>query len=190
MLDAPGPWATGPFTLAEGYSAIRNDIAIVSIDPFACTWRPTEELRTDRVVLEANTDHWNAERGPRLETVVFRNDIDPQRALELVCTTEGEVDIVTDVAPSDAQRVEDSEHAKLITIDAMRVVVGIVNRRADDVPLDDSTSAVPQPRRRPLQARRRGLRRLRDGDTGADAAMGCRLPRRPRSLCPRHRACS
>ena len=85
--------------------------------------------------MEANTDHWNTERGPRLERVVFRNDIEHADALDLVCDSEGEIDIVTEVSPSDAQRVEGSEHASLVTIDAMRVVSGLVNRNA--TPLDD-----------------------------------------------------
>ena len=87
------------------------------------------------MVLKANTDHWNRERGPRLETVVFRNDLDPAEALRLVCDTEGEVDIVTEVSPADAGRVRDSKHARLVTTDAMRLVVGIINR--DHAPFDD-----------------------------------------------------
>jgi hypothetical protein len=57
----------GPFTLAEGYSTIENTIAVVSGDPFTCTWLFTGFPRSDHIVLEANTDHWNTERGPRLE---------------------------------------------------------------------------------------------------------------------------
>lgn len=103
----------------------------MSADPFACTWLPTNLPRSDRVVLEANTDHWNTERGPRLEKVVFRNDIDPAEALEKVCNTEGEIDIVTEVAPADARKVEDSEHAHLIAVDALRLVSGLINRDAE-----------------------------------------------------------
>ncbi|MCA1729988.1 MAG: ABC transporter substrate-binding protein, partial [Actinobacteria bacterium] len=87
--------------------------------------------RSDKVVLEANTDHWNEERGPCLERVVFRNDIEPAEALDLVCDAEGEVDIVTEVSPGDAERVENSEHAHLVSIDAMRVVSGLINRNAE-----------------------------------------------------------
>jgi peptide/nickel transport system substrate-binding protein len=56
-------------------------------------------------VLEANRDHWNTERGPRLERVVFRNDLSPAEALELVCSGERDVDIVSEVSPADARRV-------------------------------------------------------------------------------------
>jgi peptide/nickel transport system substrate-binding protein len=123
-------------------------------------WLPTGEDRTDRVVLEANTEHWNTERGPRLERVVFRNDIQPHEALDLVCNTEGEVDIVTDVAPNDAQKVADSEYARLEAVDAMRIVVGVINHGADDVPLDDV---------RARRALNRGVDRerlIRDGFAG------------------------
>lgn len=137
MIDAPGPWGTGPFTLSEGYSSLENEIALIGDDPFTCVWLDTNQPRSDRVVLEANTYHWNTERGPRVEKVVFRNDIPQDRTLDLICTTEGEVDIVTEVDPNDAQRVIDSEYAKLETVDAMRIVVGVINRGAEDVPLDD-----------------------------------------------------
>ncbi|MDX6381577.1 MAG: peptide/nickel transport system substrate-binding protein [Rubrobacteraceae bacterium] len=86
-------------------------------------------------MLEANTDHWNTERGPRLEKVVFRNDISPAEALDLVCNTEGEVDIVTEVSPADAEKVENSEHAQLVTTDAMRMLAGVINR--DSEPFGD-----------------------------------------------------
>jgi peptide/nickel transport system substrate-binding protein len=137
VIDAPGPWGSGPFTLAEGYSSLEVEIGLISADPFACVWLPTATPRSDRVVLEANPDHWNAERGPRLERVVFRNDISPAEALDLVCDTEGEVDIVTEVSPADARRVEGSEHARLASVDAMRLVCGVINRGAEDVPLGD-----------------------------------------------------
>ena len=99
-------------------------------------WLNRDLPRTDRIVLEAYRGHWNVERGPRLERVVFRNDIEHSRALELVCTTEGEVDIVTEVAPGDGRRVIESEHAELVRVDAMRVISGIINR-GSDAPLDD-----------------------------------------------------
>jgi peptide/nickel transport system substrate-binding protein len=104
---------------------------MISADPFACTWLFTDFPRTDRVVLEANTDHWNRERGPRLERVVYVNDVDPAEALDKVGTTEGEIDIVSEVSPADAGKVIDSEHAGLVTVDAMRVVSGLINRNAE-----------------------------------------------------------
>ncbi|MBA2442647.1 MAG: ABC transporter substrate-binding protein [Rubrobacter sp.] len=88
------------------------------------------------MVLEANTDHWNRERGPRLERVVYRNDIPHAEALDKVCNTEGEIDLVSEVSPEEAQKVEDSRYAHLVSIDALRVVSGLINRNAgfmDDV---------------------------------------------------------
>jgi len=138
VIDAPGPWGSGPFTLVEGYSSLENEVAMIDDRPLAGVWLDTNQPRTDRLVLEANTDHWNKERGPRLERVVFRNNVPPDRALELVCDTEGEIDIVTEVDPSDAERVQNSEHARLHAVDAMRVVTGVINRFTDDVPLKDA----------------------------------------------------
>lgn len=100
-------------------------------------WLDVRQDRTDRVVLEAYADHWNTERGPRLERVTFLNDLDPAEALEKVCDTEGEVDIVTEVDPHQAARVEDSTHADLVGKDAMRVLVCLINRDAEGVPLHD-----------------------------------------------------
>ncbi len=97
----------------------------------------TKQIRSDRVVLEANLDHWNRERGPRLETVIFRNDLTQQEALDFVCDGEGEVDIVTEVKADQAQQVLDSEYANLATVDAMRILTGIINRARTDVPLHD-----------------------------------------------------
>ncbi len=137
MIDAPGPWGTGPFTLVEGYSSINTRIGIQRPEPFAATPIIEGEDRSPRLVLEANPDHWNPERRPRLERVVFRNSLTPAEALELCCTTEGEVDIVTELTPVDAAKVLDSEHARLVAFDANRVLAGIINRGAADVPLDD-----------------------------------------------------
>ena len=137
MIDAPGPWGTGPFMLTEGSSSLEAEIGLVQADPLVCVWLPTGTPRSDRVVLEANAGHWNTQRGPRLERVIFRNDLSPAEALELVCTTEGEVDLVTEISPADARRVSDSEHAKLVRVDAMRVLVGVINRDAEGAPLHD-----------------------------------------------------
>jgi len=109
----------------------------MTTEPFSATWMQPREERTDRVVLTANTDHWNRERGPRLERVVYVNDISNEAALEAVCDREGEIDIVGDVAPTDAQRVIDSEHAQLVAIDAMRVVIAMINRRDESAPMQD-----------------------------------------------------
>ena len=135
-MDAPGPWATGSFTLVEGTSNISAEQVIINLNPFACVWLQREE-RTPVVRLAANPNYWNKDRGPRLREVVFRNDIAPQRALELVCDGEGEVDIVTEVAPADASRVQASEYARLVTINAHRAIAGVINRDKPDLPFND-----------------------------------------------------
>ncbi|MFL5653787.1 MAG: ABC transporter substrate-binding protein [Ktedonobacteraceae bacterium] len=106
-------------------------------DPFACSWLIEGEDRSERLVLEANRNHWNIERGPHLERVIFRNNLSPAEALELCISTEGEIDIVTEVSPADAQRVLASQYANLVACDANRVLVGIINRYSSDVPLHD-----------------------------------------------------
>ena len=134
MIDAPGPWGTGPFTLAEGYSSLDTEKETISREPFAATWLQRED-RTPRVRLVANTNYWDKRRGPRLREVVFRNDLSPEEALELVCATEGEVDILTEVSPADAGKVTGSEHARLVSIDAVYAIAGVFNRDADGLPL-------------------------------------------------------
>jgi peptide/nickel transport system substrate-binding protein len=137
VIDGPGPWGSGVFELVEGFSSLRAEIGLVTASPFVATWLPTDQPRSDRVVLQANVNHWNRERGPNVGQIVFRNDVDPAEALDLVCNTEGEIDIVTEVAPADAQKVLDSKHAKLVRVDALRVLTCLINRDVEDAPLGD-----------------------------------------------------
>lgn len=113
-------------------------MAIQRVRPeFIATNIITGEDRTPRVVLEANPDH-NSGRTARLERVVFVNDVTPGEALDAVCDREGEIDIVTEVSPADAKRVVDSPYARLVTIDANRMLTGVFNTYADnDAPLQD-----------------------------------------------------
>lgn len=106
-------------------------------NPFASAGLIESEDRAPRLVLEANRSHWNLERGPRLERAIFRNDLSPAEALELCISTEGEMDIVTEVSPADADRILASKYANLVACDANRVLVGIINRYPSDVPLQD-----------------------------------------------------
>jgi len=138
VIDAPGPWGTGPFTLVEGYSSISTRNAIMKADPYTCTWLIESEDRSPRLVLEANRNHWNHERVPRLERVVFRADLSPAEALEACVSGDGEVDIVTEISPAAAARVKASEHADLLAFDANRVLVGVINRYPSDAPLGDA----------------------------------------------------
>ena len=102
-------------------------MAIQRIRPdFIATNIITGEDRTPRVVLEANRGH-DTERTAKLDRVVFVNDITPEEALAAVCDEDGVIDIVTEIAPGDVARVEASRHAKLMTIEANRVLLGIFN---------------------------------------------------------------
>ena len=54
-----------------------------------------------------------------------------------MCATEGEVDLLAEVAPADAARVRRSEHARLVSVDAMRALFGSVEGGAEGLPLED-----------------------------------------------------
>ena len=137
MIDEPGPWGTGPFTLVQGASSMLTRNVIMTPDPYTCSWLIESEDRSPEVVLEANLDHWNrVNRGPRVQRAVFRNSLSPSEGLDLCLAGDGEVDIVTEVDPSDAARVQASEYARLVVGDANRVLCCIVNRDHTDVPLD------------------------------------------------------
>lgn len=138
MIDAPGPWGTGPFTLVEGYSSINTRVAMIRTTPFASVGLIESEDRSPRLVLEANRNHWNHERGPRLERAIYRNDLSPAEALDLCISAEGEMDIVSEVSPADAGRVHNSQYANLVECDANRVLVGVINRADGSGPLADS----------------------------------------------------
>jgi len=136
VIDRPGPWGTGPFILADGHSSLDHEQLVLAKDPFACTWLWSED-RTPEVRLVANRGYWNRRRGPRVEEVVFRNDMPAETALDLVCTTDGEVDILTELDPAHAARVERSTHARLVETSGMRVVAGVIDRHAEGLPLGD-----------------------------------------------------
>ncbi|TQN44336.1 peptide/nickel transport system substrate-binding protein [Blastococcus colisei] len=134
MIDAPGPWASGAFTLVEGRSLIETEAVVT--DGEDRTWLQTEH-RSPTVRLRANPHYWDRKRGPRLAEVEFRNDLDAGTALDLVCDSVGEVDIVTEVPHASAARVRGSRHARLVTVDAVRALAGVIDRDADGLPLSD-----------------------------------------------------
>ncbi|RBY83718.1 hypothetical protein DQ238_01155 [Geodermatophilus sp. TF02-6] len=134
MIDEPGPWASGAFTLVEGYSRIDTEPVVTDGDDR--TWLQTEH-RTPTVRLRANPRYWDRARGPRVAEVEFRSDVDPDRALDLVCDTVGEVDVVTEVPHARADRVRHSRHARLVAVDAVRVLAGAIDRGAEGLPLAD-----------------------------------------------------
>ncbi|TFV56558.1 hypothetical protein E4P41_15620 [Geodermatophilus sp. DF01-2] len=134
MIDAPGPWASGAFALVEGHS--RVDTEAVVTDGEDRTWLQTQD-RSPTVRLRANPAYWDRRRGPRVAEVEFRNDVDAGTALDLVCDTVGEVDLVTEVPHAQAERVRRSQHARLVTVEAVRALAGVLARDADGLPLAD-----------------------------------------------------
>jgi peptide/nickel transport system substrate-binding protein len=110
---------------------------VITTEPFASTWITTEEDRTPYVVLDANQQYWNKVRGPRLNQVVFRNDVTKEEALHLCVTTEGQVDIVTQVDPGDAEKVLASRFANLMNVNGNKILAGAFNRFRQDVDFND-----------------------------------------------------
>lgn len=70
--------------------------------------------RSDRIVLEANTDYWDTNRLPQLKRIVFENTLKRSEALELVKTTEERVDVANGMRPLDTLRVAQSPFAKVV----------------------------------------------------------------------------
>ncbi|MFZ3591067.1 ABC transporter substrate-binding protein [Bacillus sp. DJP31] len=95
------------------------------------------EDRTPFVVLDANRQYWDRQRGPRVSRVVFRNDLTQKDALTLCTTTEGRVDIVTQVSPEDASKVKGSLYADLVNVNGNKVVAGVFNGFLTDIDFND-----------------------------------------------------
>jgi peptide/nickel transport system substrate-binding protein len=90
----------------------------------------TFDKRSDRIVLEANTDYWDHTRLPRVQRIVFDNTLSPKEALELVKTGEGRVDLVNELRPLETLRVAESPFAKVVKQrESMRTVFGQFNMR-------------------------------------------------------------
>ena len=66
------------------------------------------DKRTDRVILEANSDYWDKARLPRLQRIIFDNTLAQHDAVELVKTGEGRVDLVSELSPLETLRVAQS----------------------------------------------------------------------------------
>jgi len=90
----------------------------------------TFDKRSDRIVLEANTDYWDPQRFPRLHRIVFDNTLSSKEALELVKTGEGRVDLVNELRPLETLRVAESPFAKVVKRRAsLLTVFGQLNMR-------------------------------------------------------------
>ena len=115
MVDGAGPWGTGPYKLVQGFSL------------------PTK--RTPLVVLEANEAYWDRARRPTLERVVFDNRLSQKKAVELVKTREGRVDLVTGLSPLETLRVAQSDFATVAkSRGSLSTMFGRINMRKTDSP--------------------------------------------------------
>jgi ABC-type transport system substrate-binding protein len=110
VVNWQGPWGTGPYKLTEGFS------------------RP--DVRSDRIVLEANLDYWDSSRFPRIGRIIFDNTLGQKEAVELVKSGEGRVDLVTELSPLDTLRVAQSPFATVIKNRQAQVsVFGLFNMK-------------------------------------------------------------
>lgn len=115
MIDAAGPWGTGPFILASGVSQI--------------------DKRSPELVLEPNAKYWNKDRIPK-SRIVFDNIISKADALKAVAMGDGKVDVVTMLSPAEAKAFK-SENAKIVKADAKTVLAGVFNQNKPDSPWKD-----------------------------------------------------
>jgi len=65
-----------------------------------------------------------------VQRFIFDNQMPKAKALELVGTTEGKVDIVTELTPAEAAKITKSTYAKVVRSDAKTVLVGVFNQKA------------------------------------------------------------
>ena len=115
MIDAPGPWGTGPFVLKEGSSVL--------------------DKRSPTLTLEPNQNYWNKARIPKA-TFVFDNVISKAEALEEVAKG-GKVDIVTELSPTEAVALKKSTKAHLVESKSKTVLAGVLNRNVADSKWND-----------------------------------------------------
>jgi peptide/nickel transport system substrate-binding protein len=96
------------------------------------------DKRTDRVVLEANPEYWDTSRLPRLQRIIFDSTLAQQDAVELVKTSEGRVDLVSELSPLETLRVAQSPFAKVVkNRDNLGFVFGRFNMRKAGSPWRD-----------------------------------------------------
>jgi peptide/nickel transport system substrate-binding protein len=108
VINWAGPWGTGPYKLVEGFS------------------RPN--VRSDRIVLDANMAYWDPTRFPRLRRIIIDNTVEQRQAVELVKASEGRVDVVTEMRPLETLRVAESPFATVVKNRGSRLsVFGLFN---------------------------------------------------------------
>lgn len=98
----------------------------------------TPNLRSDRIVLEANTDYWDQHRLPQLKRIIFDNTLGQQEAVELIKTGEGRVDVVTELSPLETLRVAQSSFATVVkNRGSLGTIFGLFNMRKPGSPWAD-----------------------------------------------------
>jgi peptide/nickel transport system substrate-binding protein len=98
----------------------------------------TPKFRSNRVVFEAYLGYWDPSRFPRLKRVIFENTLPHKDAVELVKTSEGRVDLVTELSPLETLQVAQSPFAKVVKDrGALVTVFGIFNMRKTGSPWRD-----------------------------------------------------
>jgi ABC-type transport system substrate-binding protein/mono/diheme cytochrome c family protein len=119
VVNRAGPWGSGPYRLVDGFSTPRG--------------------RSDRIILEANTDHWDRNRLPQLQRIVFDNGLSQKEASELVKSGEGLVDLVSELRPAEAPSMAQSSFAKVVKgSGALMTVFGELNMRKAESPWQDA----------------------------------------------------
>jgi peptide/nickel transport system substrate-binding protein len=94
--------------------------------------------RSDQVILEANPNYWDPKRLPRFKRIVFDNTLGQEEAIELIKTSVGRVDLVTELRPLDTLRVAESPYATVVKNRAATVTVfGLFNMRKAGSPWQD-----------------------------------------------------
>jgi len=96
-------------------------------------------VHSDRVVFEANLQYWDPARFPRLQRIIFDNTLGQKDAVELVKTSEGRVDLVTDLSPLETLRVAQSAFATVVkNRGALMTVFGMFNMQKTGSPWRDA----------------------------------------------------
>ena len=107
MIDAAGPWGTGPFVLKSGVSTLAK--------------------RSPEVIMEPNTAYWNKDRVPK-SRIVFDNIISRADALASVAAGDGKIDVVTNITLDEAKAFK-SDKAKVVANNSKTVLAGVINQK-------------------------------------------------------------
>ena len=116
MIDAPGPWGTGPFVLADGISTLKS--------------------RSPQVVLEPNETYWDPNRTPEVR-IVYDNAITKEEAIRSVASGDGRVDVVSDLTVAEAAAFSGGANGAIQTKPAKTVLVGVFNETKPGSPWTD-----------------------------------------------------